>query len=121
MLGVDFNVDKSLREETGGVSVEEVFNSYNLAESPRPASNIKAHVWSPQQLPGEKKLQYSNEISEKCSKFSRGPSNIERRSFWTFLVIERERSNHFPDEYFPSDDSDVDFSVCISDDTARLI
>ena len=37
-----------------GVSVEEVFNSYNLGESPRPPSNIKAHVWSPQQLPGEK-------------------------------------------------------------------
>ena len=40
-------------KEIGRVSVVEVLNSNNLAESPRPRSNIKAHVWSPQQLSGE--------------------------------------------------------------------
>ena len=40
-------------KEIGRVSVVEVLNSNNLAESPRPPSNIKARVWSPQQLSGE--------------------------------------------------------------------
>ena len=89
MLGVDFNVDKRLREETGGVSVEEVFNSYNLAESPRPASNIKAHVWSPTTTFQRKNQQsrilrdynkYSNEISKRCKIFSGRPSREDLSS-----------------------------------------
>ena len=55
-----------------GVSVEEVFNSYNLGESPRPPSNIKAHVWSPQQLPGEKSYSTPMISLKKCTNLAGG-------------------------------------------------
>ena len=56
-------------KEIGRVSVVEVLNSNNLAESPRPRSNIKARVWSPQQLSGEIQtynLGYSRVLSTIC-------------------------------------------------------